>query len=195
MKSYLAIAIGVVAYMCGVGLGGYADRVEAKAKLAQRDEALRVAKRNLNDSAKTLRQNEEEMNVQKQERMMDEERLSLAANKIRNLEAELSRLRKDADAFRGEKAIMEAAERDRARQVVRAKTALENMSRLREDGPLTLEQIATAKQAFNDIQQEVAAGKFKELALTNGYQRLREIFDHPELADLIREFDTVKGER
>jgi hypothetical protein len=35
------------------------------------------------------------------------------------------------------------------------------------------------KRAFNDIEHHVAKGEFAELALTDGYMELREIFDNP----------------
>jgi hypothetical protein len=60
--------------------------------------------------------------------------------------------------------------------------------------PLTLQQIVTAKNAFHDIQHEVAAGNFKGLSLVNGYQRLRTIFDNRDLDMLLGAYDTAKGE-
>jgi hypothetical protein len=60
--------------------------------------------------------------------------------------------------------------------------------------PLTVQQIVTAKNAFHDIQHEVAAGNFKGLNLVNGYQRLKTIFDNPDLEHLVGAYDTAKGE-
>jgi hypothetical protein len=60
-------------------------------------------------------------------------------------------------------------------------------------GPLTLKQIVTAKNSFHDIQHEVAAGNFKGLDLTNAYQRLKAIFDNPELEDLGIAYDEAKA--
>jgi hypothetical protein len=62
------------------------------------------------------------------------------------------------------------------------------------ESPLTIKQIVTAKQAFNDIQHEVAAGNYKGLNLTNGYQKLRAIFDTPDLEHLIGLYDAAKGQ-
>ena len=59
------------------------------------------------------------------------------------------------------------------------------------ESPLTIKQIITAKQAFNDIQHEVAAGNFKGLNLTLSYQRLKTIFDNPDLEELIRMHDAA----
>jgi hypothetical protein len=60
-------------------------------------------------------------------------------------------------------------------------------------GPLTLKQIVTAKNSFHDIQHEVAAGNFKGLDLTNAYQRLKAIFENPELEDLGIAYDEAKA--
>ena len=60
--------------------------------------------------------------------------------------------------------------------------------------PLTLKQIVIAKNSFHDIQHEVAAGNFKGLDLTNAYQRLKAIFENPELEDLNIAYDEAKAQ-
>jgi DNA repair exonuclease SbcCD ATPase subunit len=62
------------------------------------------------------------------------------------------------------------------------------------ESPLTVKEIVTAKQSFNEIQHEVAAGNFKGLNLTIGYQRLRTIFDNPEMDRVLGIYDTAKGD-
>jgi|GEM_PF-5367924 len=46
--------------------------------------------------------------------------------------------------------------------------------------------MASIKLHFNDLQREVATGRFPGLALTPAYQQLRQIFDNPEFDRLVR---------
>ncbi|RBP40327.1 hypothetical protein DES53_10833 [Roseimicrobium gellanilyticum] len=79
-----------------------------------------------------------------------------------------------------------------ARRLVEKKDALV-LGAFEFQSPLTLTQIVTAKNSFHDIQHEVAAGNFKGLDLTNAYQRLKAIFENPDLEELNIAYDEAKG--
>lgn len=88
---------------------------------------------------------------------------------------------------------LQAAALDEVHKLLAAKRIVPSDS-FQMQSPLTLKQIVTAKQAFNDIQHEVAAGNFKGLNLTTGYQKLRTIFDNPDLEHLIGVHDAASGQ-
>ncbi|TLD68582.1 hypothetical protein FEM03_21935 [Phragmitibacter flavus] len=58
--------------------------------------------------------------------------------------------------------------------------------RMRNSGGISVAKLSAIKLHFNDLQREVAEGRFKGLALTPAYQELRVIFDHPDFDNLVR---------
>lgn len=88
--------------------------------------------------------------------------------------------------------VKHAQLRDIEQHLVRITSMKDDLNSLQ--SPLSIKQIVTAKQAFNDMQHEVAAGNFKGLNLTPAYQRLRSIFDNPDLDKLIGLYDAVSGQ-
>ncbi|WP_147263510.1 hypothetical protein [Roseimicrobium gellanilyticum] len=135
---------------------------------------------------------------------LDREReLSEAQTKIESLKRELSQTQTALQTTRQplldkisklELSLTWESAALREAQLILAKKRLIPMEGVELQSPLTLKQVITAKQAFNDIQHEVAAGNFKGLNLTVGYQRLRAIFDNPDLDQLIGLHDAARGQ-
>ncbi|HSI63289.1 MAG TPA: hypothetical protein VLE43_09215 [Candidatus Saccharimonadia bacterium] len=131
------------------------------------------------------------------------EELKVLRLKYENLQRDLQRVKtaaqKNGNEQEGKIASLEAfaamkmAELKEAHRVIAQKNLI-STDRFDLHSPLTLKQIVTAKNAFHDIQHEVAAGNFKGLDLTNGYQRLKAIFESPDLEQLEGAYDTAKGE-
>lgn len=130
----------------------------------------------------------------------DEELTNLRRN-VESLTADLQRVKTTAQKEKDDKeaevslleqaltvkaAYMDQLHREMAKRNAMALDSFDLQS------PLSIKQVVTAKNAFHDIQHEVAAGNFKGLDLTNGYQRLRTIFDNPDLESLSAGYDAVK---
>ena len=122
---------------------------------------------------------------------------------VRDLKRELDQVKvetsKEVRSLVGKMINLEAALSLKADEVRKANQKLAqgnmNAAALADlESPLTVKEMVTAKQSFNEIQHEVAAGNFKGLNLTIGYQRLRQIFDNPDLDHVIGIYDTAKGE-
>ncbi|QIF01710.1 hypothetical protein [Roseimicrobium sp. ORNL1] len=130
----------------------------------------------------------------------DEEMTNLR-KKVESLTTDLQRVtttaQKDKDDKEAEISLLEEAltsKAERAAQLYRevARRTAMAVDSFDLQSPLSIEQVVTAKNAFHDIQHEVAAGNFKGLALTNGYQRLKTIFENPDLEGLSAGYDAVK---
>jgi septal ring factor EnvC (AmiA/AmiB activator) len=127
------------------------------------------------------------------------EQLNEAHQAIVGLKLDLGRAQEAKQSLETRIALLEEALnvkhaqlRDIEQQLVRIASMSGNLNTLQ--SPLSIKQVITAKQAFNDMQHEVAAGNFKGLNLTPAYQRLRSIFDNPDLDKLIGLYDSVHGQ-
>jgi hypothetical protein len=127
----------------------------------------------------------------------DEELTSLR-EKVEHLTADLQRVETSAQKDKADNeakiSLLEEAltERDARANALRREVARSMaVDSFDLQSPLSIKQVVTAKHAFHDIQHEVAAGNFKGLALTNGYQRLKAIFENPDLDALSASYDAV----
>lgn len=108
------------------------------------------------------------------------------------VEAEQERLNHTQIAVRNA-----TAEHDRAIAVSEVQLAAVREARniaIKEPQRVPFYLLKTAKGGFNDIQHQVAAGRFSGLALTDGYMELKKIFDNPAFEEMLASEHSVTGQ-
>lgn len=194
--------LAVICICAGVTYAGgyFVATDQAMTGLQQRQAEWDSQSKTAKEHAGNLSRENAELTAKLQDREREMQELRW---KNENLQSQASRAQTDLSKVRGpmqekitllEGAITVKSAELREAHVLLAQKRIVALDNFQMQSPLTLQQIVTAKNAFHDIQHEVAAGNFKGLSLVNGYQRLKTIFDNRDLDILVGTYDTAKGE-
>jgi hypothetical protein len=194
--------LGIILICAGVTYAGgyFVATDQAMTGLKQREAEWDSQSKAAREHAGALSRENAELTakLEDHERQMQELRL-----KNENLQSQASRAQADLSKVRGpmqenitqlERSLAWKSVELSAAHALLAKKRIVPTDHFQMQSPLTLQQIVTAKNAFHDIQHEVAAGNFTGLNLVNGYQRLKTIFDNRDLDIFVGTYDTAKGE-